>query len=36
MDYQPSEDENVEYEAVSNEANKKYYLMNKIKLPGYS
>ena len=36
MHYQPSEDENVGYEAVSNEANKKYYLMTKIKLPGYS
>ena len=36
MYYKQLEDENVGYEAISQEANKKYYLMTKIKLPGYS
>jgi hypothetical protein len=34
--YKQSEHENVGLEAIYPEANKKYYLMIKIKLPGYS
>jgi len=36
LNYKVKEEDDADYEALTPEANKKYYLMRRVRLPGYT